>query len=411
MTIWEAFEALKGYVDSSDPDSELPNLEHMLQTAEAIREAGHPDWMILCGLIHDMGKIMYLWGTAEDGQIGRADFPQWGLGGDTWVVGCPIPSTVVFPEYNSLNSDENISKYQTITDNTIGIYEKGCGLKNLKFLNKNQINKREPNIMGLNALLVPEEGIVDYKGVMIKLVELIKLNQGEVFFNTEINNVVSQKNKTIINIKEKENTFDLVINCAGLHSDRVFKNLSQLKRPVRIVPFRGEYMSFKDEYKNMVNHLVYPVPNPKFPFLGVHFTRMINGDREVGPNAVLAFKREGYKNTDFSIRDSFDSLSYRGLHNFIKNNFNFALGEFSSSLSKKSFVEKAKKMMPDIDNSMLKKGGAGVRAQALDPKGNLLMDFRVEKFENQIHVLNAPSPGATASLAIANYIINNYINN
>lgn len=285
------------------------------------------------------------------------------------------------------------------------------GLKNLKFLNKNEINKREPNIMGLNALLVPEEGIVDYKGVMLKLVELIKLNEGEVFFNTEINNVVSKNNKTILNNKAKENIFDLVINCAGLYSDRVFKNLSQTKRPVRIVPFRGEYMSFKDEYKNMVNHLVYPVPNPKFPFLGVHFTRMINGDREVGPNAVLAFKREGYKNTDFSIRDSFDSLSYRGLHNFIKNNFNFALGEFSSSLSKKSFIEKAKKMMPDIDSSMLKKGGAGVRAQALDPKGNLLMDFRVEKFENQIHVLNAPSPGATASLAIANYIINNYINN
>ena len=170
-------------------------------------------------------------------------------------------------------------------------------------------------------------------------------------------------------------------------------------------------MSFKDEFKNMVNHLVYPVPNPKFPFLGVHFTRMINGDREVGPNAVLAFKREGYKNTDFSIRDSYDSFSYIGLHNFIKNNFKFALGEFSSSLLKKSFIEKAKKMMPDIDSSMLKKGGAGVRAQALDPKGNLLMDFRIEKFENQIHVLNAPSPGATASLAIANYIINNYINN
>jgi L-2-hydroxyglutarate oxidase len=284
------------------------------------------------------------------------------------------------------------------------------GLKNLKFLDKEEINKREPNIIGVNALLVPEEGIVDYKGVMLKLVELINLNEGEVFFNTEINNVVSKNNKSIINYKAEEKTFDLVINCAGLHSDIVFKNLSLTKRPVRIVPFRGEYMSFKDEYKDMVNHLVYPVPNPKFPFLGVHFTRMINGDREVGPNAVLAFKREGYSNTDFSIRDSFDSLTYKGLHNFIKNNFNFALGEFSSSLSKKSFIKKAKKMMPEIDNSMLKKGGAGVRAQALDPKGNLLMDFRVEKYGNQIHVLNAPSPGATASLAIANYIINNYIN-
>jgi (S)-2-hydroxyglutarate dehydrogenase len=285
------------------------------------------------------------------------------------------------------------------------------GLKNLKFLNKDEINRREPNIVGMNALLVPEEGIVDYKGVMLKLVELIKSNKGEVFFNTEINNIVSKNNKSIINHKSKENTYDLVINCSGLHSDRVFKNLTHTKRPVRIVPFRGEYMSFKDEYKDMVNHLVYPVPNPKFPFLGVHFTRMINGDREVGPNAVLAFKREGYKNTDFSIRDSFDSLTYKGLHNFVKNNFNFALGEFSSSLSKKSFIKKAKKMMPEINSSMLIKGGAGVRAQALDPNGNLLMDFRVERFGNQIHVLNAPSPGATASLAISNYIINNYINN
>lgn len=284
------------------------------------------------------------------------------------------------------------------------------GLKNLKFLNKNEINKREPNITGLNALLVPEEGIVDYKGVMSKLVELIKLNEGDVFFNSEINTVISKNNKIIINNKSKENTFDLVINCAGLHSDRVYKNLSQTKRPVRIVPFRGEYMSFKDEYKNMINNLVYPVPNPKFPFLGVHFTRMINGDREVGPNAVLAFKREGYKNTDFSLRDSFDSLSYRGLHNFIKNNFSFAIGEFLSSLSKNSFIKKAKKMMPDIDTSMLKKGGAGVRAQALEPKGTLLMDFKVEKFENQVHVLNAPSPAATAALSIANYIIKNYIN-
>jgi L-2-hydroxyglutarate oxidase len=291
----------------------------------------------------------------------------------------------------------------------IAIRGKSNGLKKLKFLNKNELNEREPNIIGFNALLVPEEGIVDYKGVMLKLIELIKSNGGKVFFNTEINNIVSKNNKSIINYKSNEKIFDLVINCAGLHSDRVFKNLSKTKRPIRIVPFRGEYMSFKDEYKNMVNHLVYPVPNPKFPFLGVHFTRMINGDREVGPNAVLALKREGYKNTDFSIRDSFDSLSYKGLHNFIKNNFNFALGEFSSSIFKKSFINKAKKMMPEIKSSMLKTGTSGVRAQGMSPEGELLMDFKIEKIDNQIHILNAPSPGATASLAIANYIINNFI--
>ena len=168
-------------------------------------------------------------------------------------------------------------------------------------------------------------------------------------------------------------------------------------------------MTFKNEYKELINHLVYPVPNPKYPFLCVHFTRLINGNREVGPNAVLAFKREGYKNTDFSFNDTIDSLSFKGLHNFILNNFQFAMNEFSSSILTSSFINKAKKMMPDINKSMLTKGTSGVRAQALNPEGELLMDFRVEKIKNQIHILNAPSPGATASLSIANYLINNYI--
>ncbi len=285
------------------------------------------------------------------------------------------------------------------------------GLLGLGFLNKNQLIKREPNIRGTKALLVPEEGIVDYKGVMKKMTQLIQNNGGEVLFDSKVNKVKSNKEKIIIETNNREQEFDLIINCAGLHSDRVFFNLTQQKRPVRIVPFRGEYMSFKDEYKEMINHLVYPVPNPEFPFLGVHFTRLISGEREVGPNAVLAFKREGYKNTDFSAKDTVDSLFYVGFHNFIKNNFNFAIGEFTSSLSKKAFINKAKRMMPEIEGVMLQKGGSGVRAQAMNPKGELIMDFKIEKNKNQIHVLNAPSPGATASLAIANYIIKNYIKN
>tara|TARA_B110000090_G_C13379570_1_gene445249 strand:+ start:384 stop:1577 length:1194 start_codon:yes stop_codon:yes gene_type:complete len=326
-----------------------------------------------------------------------------------------IREMILFCEQNEVNFDQ-CGKIVVATNHAenkilqeIALRGKSNGLKKLKFLNKTELNEREPNIIGVNSLLVPEEGIVDYKGVMLKLVELITTSGGEVFFNTEINSVVSKYNKTIINIESDELVFDLVVNCAGLHSDRVFKNLAKTKRPIRIVPFRGEYMSFRDEYKDMVNNLVYPVPNPKFPFLGVHFTRMINGDREVGPNAVLAFKREGYKNTDFSIRDSFDSLSYSGFHKFINNNFNFALGEFSSSIFKKSFINKAKKMMPEIDLSMLKTGTSGIRAQGMTPEGELLMDFKIEKIDNQIHILNAPSPGATASLAIANYIVNNFI--
>ena len=285
------------------------------------------------------------------------------------------------------------------------------GLLGLDFLNQNQLTKREPNIRGTKALLVPEEGIVDYKSVMKKMTQLIQSNGGEVLFDSKVEKVKSNKEKTIIETNSVEREFDLIINCAGLHSDRVFSSLTQEKRPLRIIPFRGEYMSFKDEYKEMVNHLVYPVPNPKFPFLGVHFTRMISGEREVGPNAVLAFKREGYKKTDFSSKDAVDTLFYAGFQNFVKNNFNFALSEFTSSLSKSAFINKAKRMMPEIEGIMLQKGGSGVRAQAVNPKGELLMDFKIEKNKNQIHILNAPSPGATASLSIANYIIKNYIKN
>lgn len=283
------------------------------------------------------------------------------------------------------------------------------GLKDLKFLNNSELNKREPYIRGNQALLVPEEGIVDYKGVMLKLSKLIEGNEGTILLNTRVDGITYEKKKSIVRFGSDEKVFDLIINCAGLHSDRVYSSLTKHRRPLRIVPFRGEYMSFKEEFNHMVNHLVYPVPDPNFPFLGVHFTRMINGSREVGPNAVLAFKREGYKNTDFSFNDSFDSLSYRGLHNFICKNFKFSLLEFSSSLSRRSFIKKAKKMMPEIDGSMLQRGVAGVRAQAMNYSGELLMDFRIERTKNQVHVLNAPSPGATSSLAIANYIIHNYI--
>lgn len=285
------------------------------------------------------------------------------------------------------------------------------GLEGLKFLNSNELKKREPFVNGKKALLVPEEGIVDYKAVMNKMSSIIKENGGEIHLNSKVENLKTiTNNKELIELDNSEIEFDKVVNCTGLFSDKIFNSLTKKKRPLRIVPFRGEYMDIKSEYNDMVNHLVYPVPNPQYPFLGVHFTRMISGGREVGPNAVLALKREGYKNTDISIKDSIDSLFYSGFYHFIKNNFNFAMGEFYSSLSMKSFINKAQKMIPDIQEYMIEKGGAGVRAQAMSPKGELIMDFKIEKYNNQVHVLNAPSPGATASLAIANYIIKNYIN-
>jgi len=286
------------------------------------------------------------------------------------------------------------------------------GLKGLRYLNDGEVKEREPHVRAKKALLVPEEGITDYKQVMQVMLNDILSNGGKIYLNNKIigSKAINAK-KIVLQTDQLEKEFDLIINCTGLYSDRNYKNLTQKKSPIKIVPFRGEYMQIKEEFKYMVNHLIYPVPDPQYPFLGVHFTRMTNGAREVGPNAVLALKREGYKNTDFSLYDTIDAVTYKGFLNFMTKNFSFAIGEFASSLSSKAFVEKAKKMIPDVEEYMFEKGGtAGVRAQAMSPEGELIMDFNIIKENNQIHVLNAPSPGATASLSIAQYIINQCIN-
>jgi L-2-hydroxyglutarate oxidase len=283
------------------------------------------------------------------------------------------------------------------------------GLKGLKILTKQQLREREPNVKAEKSLLVPEEGIVDYHKVMNKMSVLIKENGGKFYFGSEILKTTEGSDGIIVETNCFKEKFDLIINCTGLQSDLTYKKLTKNKRPLRIIPFRGEYLEIKDEYKNLVNHLIYPVPDPQYPFLGVHFTRMINGGREVGPNAVLALKREGYKNTQISLGDSFDTFTYEGFYKFLYKNFGFAVNEFASSIFKSSFVNKAKKLIPDVEGYMLKDGTAGVRAQAMDKSGNLIMDFKIYKHQNQIHVLNAPSPGATASLSIADYIIENYI--
>ncbi len=285
------------------------------------------------------------------------------------------------------------------------------GLNGLKFLSPDEIKQREPNVRANKALLVPEEGIVDYKQVMEVMAKYILNSGGEIYTNNKVLGLTSSKeNSTILKTQQREKAFDLVINCTGLFSDRTYTNLTSKRSPIKIVPFRGEYMHIADEYKCLVNHLIYPVPDPKYPFLGVHFTRMINGGREVGPNAVLALKREGYKNTDFSLKDTFDTLTYKGFLNFVAKNTSFAIGEFVSSLSKSAFIAKSKKLIPDVEDYMFVKGGtAGVRAQSISPTGELIMDFNIIKENNQIHILNAPSPGATASLSIAKYIIQNYI--
>lgn len=284
------------------------------------------------------------------------------------------------------------------------------GLKGLKFLTAKELMFREPFVRAEKSLLVPQEGIVDYLAVMSKMIQLIEQNEGVIFYNSKIETVSSELNEIItLKTKEEEFSFDYLISCTGLWSDKTYKNLTQKKSPIKIVPFRGEYLKFKKEYEDRVNHLVYPVPDSKYPFLGVHFTRMIDGSKEVGPNAVLALEREGYNRNSFSFRDAIESVTYPGLLKFVSKNFNFSINEFKSSLFMRDFVIKAQKMIPDINESMLERGPSGIRAQAISPDGELQMDFNIERHGRQIHILNAPSPGATASLAIATYIIENYL--
>ena len=282
------------------------------------------------------------------------------------------------------------------------------GLKDLKILSSSELKKREPNVSSVKTLLVPEEGIVDYKSVMKKFTEKILDNNGEIKFSTKILKALSDLDKVLLKSKNNEWVFDTVFSCGGLYSDINYKNFTSKKRPLRIIPFRGEYLKLKKDATSLVNHLIYPVPDPNYPFLGVHFTRLISGEREVGPNAVFAFRREGYKNTDFSVSEIMDSLFYLGFLKFTTKNFKFCLNEFVGSLFMSEFIKKAKKLIPDINSQMFEKGTAGVRALAMNNNGNLLMDFNIIKENNQIHILNAPSPGATASLSIADYIIDNY---
>lgn len=284
------------------------------------------------------------------------------------------------------------------------------GLEGLKFLSLSELKSREPFVRAKKSLLVPEEGIVDFKAVMHQLADLIQNQGGSILLNTELINARENLNEVILSSEKNEWSLDLLVNCAGLHTDRVFKKFTKSKKsPIRIVPFRGEYYKLLPEAEKLVNHLIYPVPDPDYPFLGVHFTRMISGEKEVGPNAVFALKREGYSNSDISIKDTFESLSYKGFLNFMRYNFNFSMSEFKSSLFKSVFLQKAQKLVPDLNAGHLEKGLAGVRAQAMDTTGKLIMDFSIVRQGRQVHVLNAPSPGATASLSIADYIVKEYI--
>lgn len=277
------------------------------------------------------------------------------------------------------------------------------GLKGIRWLTAEGIREFEPHATGLRGLHVPETGIVDYKAVASRLARLAQ-DRGCTLNMASRAIGCRQVDRGLV-LETQADTFNCkaLVNCGGLQSDRVAR-MCGVEPGVRIVPFRGEYYELVPSRQSLVRNLIYPVPDPGFPFLGVHFTRMIHGGVEAGPNAVLAFKREGYKKTDIRIRDLAETFGYSGFWKMAARCWKTGLGEVWRSLSKHAFVTALQRLLPELRTEDVKPGGSGVRAQAMDGAGNLLDDFHVVRAPRMIHVLNAPSPAATSSLSIAKAI-------
>lgn len=286
---------------------------------------------------------------------------------------------------------------------------KANALRNLKRLSANELKEYEPHVNGICGLFVEETGIVDYTDVTNAYRKLIESKGGIVRTSTKFIGLESKFGKHFVNSTNGVHETNVVVNCAGLYSDRVAK-LCGIEPEVKIIPFRGEYYKLADEKSYLVKNLIYPVPDPRFPFLGVHFTRMIKGGVEAGPNAVLAFKREGYERSDFSIQDSTEMLFYQGFWKMAAKYYKMGIEEFYRSFSKNAFVRALQKLIPEITEKDIMPGGSGVRAQALSKDGKLLDDFCIISKNKMVHVLNAPSPAATASLSIGDTIAKTIIN-
>ncbi len=277
------------------------------------------------------------------------------------------------------------------------------GISGLKRLKRDELKEYEPHVAGIAGLFVPETGIVDYTLVTEAYAQKIRQKGGEIKTRSRVLSVVQDGINYVLATTGGDVKAKFIVNCAGLQSDRIARLCGADPR-LQIVPFRGEYYTLKKEKEHLVRNLIYPVPDPRFPFLGVHFTRMIKGGVEAGPNAVLAFKREGYKRDDFSFGDMSGLIIYPGFWKMAAKYYRMGFDEFRRSFSKQLFTEALQKLIPEISIDDIHPGGAGVRAQALEPDGKLVDDFRIVETEKMVHVLNAPSPAATASLSIGETI-------
>jgi L-2-hydroxyglutarate oxidase len=277
-------------------------------------------------------------------------------------------------------------------------------LDGLRYLNsRDELNEHEPHVNGLAGIFVPQTGIIDYKAMAKQMAKQIMLNGVEIRVGERVINMERDGSFQHISTIKSVYRSKFVINCAGLQSDRVSRMTTE-ELNLKIIPFRGEYYELKEDKQYLVKNLIYPVPDPNFPFLGVHFTRMINGGVEAGPNAVLAFAREGYKKSDINLRELAETIAWPGFQKVALKYWKTGLGEMYRSFSKTAFTKALQELIPEITSSDLLPGGAGVRAQACDKEGGLLDDFAIITNDHVVNVCNAPSPAATSSLAIGQYI-------
>ncbi len=296
------------------------------------------------------------------------------------------------------NTDEEADRLDSL-------YERGTrnGVPDLRMIDQRELREIEPNVNGVRALHAPHSAVVDFRLIAAKYAQTFHASGGQILLKTAFRSAKSVRGR--IRVKTTQGVIDagLIINCAGLHADQVAKT-SGTTPGVRIIPFRGEYFDVLGASRELVKGLVYPVPDPKLPFLDVHLTPVIDGSLKAGPNAVLATKREGYQRSDFSLADFASTLSYPGFWRLIGRNLKPGIAEIYRSLSKRAFVRSLRKLVPAVRAEDLVPGGSGVRAQAVDASGRLVDDFHIEEGPGAIHVLNAPSPAATSSLMIGRYL-------
>lgn len=286
------------------------------------------------------------------------------------------------------------------------LYHRGVdnGVPELELIDSIKLKELEPNASGIKAILSPNTGIVDYKLVAQTIANDLISTDTDLLLKTSVLSQETKEDGIYLETNNQPIKTNYLINCGGLHADRLANKMG-FKTNLKIIPFRGEFFSLKPEQSNLVNGLIYPVPNPKLPFLGVHFTKRIDGSVEAGPNAVFAFAREGYKKTHINMRDLTEILMFPGFWKMSANYWSIGIGEQWRSLVKSVFVKSLQKLVPSIEKSDLITPSAGVRAQAVERNGTLVQDFRIVSDENTIHVLNAPSPGATSCFAIAEHIL------